>query len=97
MMETKCDLFSPCAVGAILNTESIAKLNCKIVCGAANNQLLDPSIHDAQLVKRGITYIPDFLVNRMGIVYCCDEQAGYVTDDYRINRHFDNKYEFGIH
>jgi len=47
MMETKCDLFSPCAVGAILNTESIAKLNCKIVCGAANNQLLDPSVHDA--------------------------------------------------
>ncbi len=92
-----CDIFSPNAVGAILNEQTIPMLKAGIVCGAANNQLEDPLRDDKALHKRGITYIPDFLTNRMGIVNCADEQAGYVTDDPMIERHLSKDWEYSIH
>lgn len=93
----ECDILAPCATGAILNTETIAQLNTKIICGAANNQLAN-SQTDAQAIQdKGITYVPDFLVNRMGIVNCADEQAGYVDNDPLFYRHLDKDYEFGVY
>jgi glutamate dehydrogenase/leucine dehydrogenase len=57
----------------VLNPASIAKLNCAIICGAANNQLLEP-IRDAALIEaRGILYLPDFIVNAGGIIQACVE------------------------
>jgi glutamate dehydrogenase/leucine dehydrogenase len=76
-----CDIFSPNATGAILNPENIDKIRAKIICGAANNQLEDPERDGDLLVKKEITYVPDFLTNRMGIVNCANEQYGYVNND----------------
>lgn len=92
-----CDLFAPCATGAILHPETIPLLKAKIVCGAANNQLEDGERDDVLLHERGILYVPDFLTNRMGIVTCADEGSGYVTPDPDIERHLGREWEHSIH
>lgn len=84
-----CDILAPNALGGVLNPESIARLRTKIVCGAANNQLLDAERDAALLAQRGVTYVPDFVANRMGIVNCANEQYGSIHDDPAIARHFD--------
>jgi len=62
------DVLAPCAVGAILNSETIPLLNCRAIAGAANNQLAEPS--DAELLKeRGIIFAPDYVVNSGGVIY----------------------------
>ena len=68
------DIFSPCALGAILNSESIKKLKCKIGAGAANNQLEDDKIHDIELKEKNIIYVPDFLINAGGVISVYHEQ-----------------------
>ena len=68
------DIFSPCALGGILNSESIKKLKCKIVAGAANNQLEDDKIHDVELKEKNIIYVPDFLINAGGVISVYHEQ-----------------------
>lgn len=92
----ECDILAPCATGAILNEQSIPKIKAKIICGASNNQLQD-SVRDGQAIAdRGIIYVPDFLVNRMGIVNCADEQSGYIDNDPYFYRHLDQDYEFSV-
>ena len=92
-----CDILAPNALGGVLNPESIPRLRTRIVCGAANNQLLD-SERDAELLaRRGITYVPDFVANRMGIVNCANEQYGSIHDDPAIFRHFDPAYAGSVH
>ncbi len=59
---TACDVFAPCALGGILNRETIPQLRCRAVVGAANNQLAD-SAAASWLHERGILYAPDFVVN----------------------------------
>ncbi len=71
------DVFAPCAMGAILNTENIAKLKCSIIAGAANNQLADETVHGPALMERGITYAPDFLINAGGLINVYQEHIGY--------------------
>ena len=68
------DIFSPCALGAILNSESIKKLKCKIIAGAANNQLENDKIHDIELKEKNIIYVPDFLINAGGVISVYHEQ-----------------------
>jgi len=66
--EADCEIFSPCAVGGILNQATIPKLKAQIVCGAANNQLQRAA--DGELLKeRGILYAPDFVVSAGGAIY----------------------------
>ena len=91
-----CDVVSPCAVGGTLNPETIPTIRARVVCGAANNQLLDADRDDAALAARGVLYVPDFLVNRMGIVTCADEAAGCMTDDPLIDRHLGRDWEHSI-
>ena len=55
-----------CALGSILNDQTIPALHCKIVCGSANNQLADEKRHGAMIAQRGILYAPDFIVNAGG-------------------------------
>ncbi len=62
-----CDIFAPCALGAVLNERTIPALRARLICGAANNQLAT-SADGERLVGRGITYLPDFLVNAGGII-----------------------------
>ncbi len=71
------DIFAPCAMGAVLNTENINQLKCAIVCGAANNQLADETIHGQLLMDKKIGYAPDFLVNSGGIINVYSELNGY--------------------
>lgn len=70
----KCDIFAPCAMGAILNENSIPQLNCKAVVGAANNQLEDEMTDARRLNEKGILYAPDYLVNAGGIINVYIEQ-----------------------
>lgn len=92
-----CDVFAPNGLGGILNPDTIPKLDCRIVCGAANNQLLDEDRDDAALYARGITYVPDFVANRMGIVSCANEQYGSVPDDPLILRHFGLEWDNAVY
>ena len=64
----ECDVFAPCALGAILNLKNIKKLRCKIVAGAANNQLAHKH-HGVALHERGILYTPDFFINSAGLIH----------------------------
>lgn len=72
IMFTECDIFVPCAMGAILSSDSIPKLKTRAVVGAANNQLKHPD--DIKLIQqRNILYAPDFVVNAGGIIYVAGE------------------------
>ena len=73
-LTTKCDVFAPCAIGAVLSAGSIPDLECAAVCGAANNQLETPE-DAARLKKRGIVYAPDYVANARGVIWL----AGYET------------------
>jgi leucine dehydrogenase len=61
------DVYAPCALGGILDHDTVPRLRCKVVAGAANNQLADESI-GADLRERGILWAPDFVVNAGGII-----------------------------
>jgi leucine dehydrogenase len=63
----KVDVYCPCALGNVLNDQTIPELRCKIVCGSANNQLGD-TIHGDVLQARGILYAPDYIVNAGGLL-----------------------------
>lgn len=71
-----CDVFAPCALGAVLNDDTIPDLRCSVVAGSANNQLARPG-HAEDLAKRGILYAPDFVVNAGGLINVADELHGY--------------------
>ena len=78
-MGTACDVFSPNALGAILDEEGIARLDCAIVAGGANNQLARRRDGEA-LAARGILYAPDYVINAGGIInvsleYLCRRQG----------------------
>ena len=67
IMSISCDVFSPNALGAILDEEGIARLDCPIVAGGANNQLARRE-HGALLAERDILYAPDYVINAGGII-----------------------------
>jgi leucine dehydrogenase len=67
IMSVGCDVFSPNALGAILDDEGIARLDCAVVAGAANNQLAREH-HGPMLADRGILYAPDYVINAGGII-----------------------------
>ena len=67
-LETKCDVYAPCALGATVNAESIPRMRCRIVAGSANNQLAEPE--DAERLRdAGILYAPDYVINAGGVIY----------------------------
>ncbi len=71
------DIYAPCALGATVNDESLAKLKCSIICGAANNQLADENVHGKIVMEKGILYAPDFVVNAGGLINVYSEVAKY--------------------
>lgn len=73
------DVFAPCALGAVLNEQSIRSIRAKVICGAANNQL---STHDdgRRLADRDILYAPDYVVNSGGIINVAAEYLGWTSD-----------------
>ncbi len=70
------DIYAPCALGATLNDNTIPRLKCKIIAGAANNQLKDEVKHGYMLIDRDITYAPDFLINAGGLINVYNEFLG---------------------
>ncbi len=84
------DIYAPCALGATVNDDSISRLKCKIICGAANNQLANENIHGEALMKKGIVYAPDFVVNAGGIINVYYELEGYVRE--RAMKHAEGIY-----
>lgn len=70
------DIFSPCALGAIINDETIPQLKAKVIAGSANNQLQD-SKHGDYIHELGIVYAPDYVINSGGVINVADELYGY--------------------
>jgi leucine dehydrogenase len=64
----ECDIYSPNALGATINNDTIPQFKCKIVCGGANNQLKDPTVHGKALKDKGISYAVDYLCNAGGVI-----------------------------
>lgn len=75
----ECEVFSPCALGAVINDTSIRQLQAKIVCGGANNQLAEPR-HGDILREIGILYAPDYVTNAGGLMNVFVELEGYSPD-----------------
>jgi leucine dehydrogenase len=85
------DIFAPCALGGILNNQTIPQLKAKIVAGAANNQLLEPR-HGEALRRQGILYAPDYAANAGGVINgCCLEMLGW--DQARTSQKIDAIYD----
>lgn len=72
----EADIFAPCAMGAIINDNTIPQLKVKVVAGSANNQLKEER-HGDELEARGIVYAPDFVINSGGVINVADELYGY--------------------
>jgi leucine dehydrogenase len=85
-----CDIYSPCALGASINDETIPQLKCKIVAGAANNQLKEDR-HGLILKERGIIYAPDYLINAGGVMNVSIEFEGWA--DSKSRRMVDTIYD----
>jgi leucine dehydrogenase len=74
---TAADIFAPCALGGVLNDQTIPQLKAMLVVGAANNQLLEPR-HGDLLQQRGVLYAPDYAANAGGVINgCCREMLGW--------------------
>jgi leucine dehydrogenase len=77
LFDLDIDIYSPCALGATVNTETINRLKCSIIAGSANNQLADEEVHGKMLLDKGILYAPDYLINAGGLINCYSEIAGF--------------------
>lgn len=85
---TEAEIFAPCAMGGILNDETIEQMSFDIIAGAANNQLLAEH-HDQMLMSKDILYVPDYVVNSGGVIcvgYEFFRRSGYNPQDFNINR-----------
>jgi len=89
--DVDCDVFSPCALGAILNEDTIPRLACSAIAGSANNQLATEADID-RIVARGILYAPDFVVNAGGVINIAVEADGYSAEraEMMVDRIYDN-------
>jgi leucine dehydrogenase len=74
--DTDADVYSPCALGGTVNENTLPRLKCKVICGAANNQLATDAIGD-EVEKRGMLYAPDYAVNAGGVMNVSLEIDGY--------------------
>lgn len=72
----QCDIFSPCALGGVINDETIPQIKAKVIAGSANNQLAE-SRHGDEVHERGIIYAPDYVLNAGGVINVADELKGY--------------------
>jgi leucine dehydrogenase len=90
IMTQQVDVLAPCALGGLFTDETIPTLNCELIVGAANNQLLDDR-HGDMLEKRGIAYAPDYVANAGGVINVYGELAGW--DRQRALRKADEIYQ----
>lgn len=74
--DLEADIYAPCALGATINDNTIPRLKCQIIAGAANNQLHDEVRHGKMLIEKNIVYAPDFLINAGGLINVYAEYIG---------------------
>ncbi len=88
IFDVQCDVFAPCALGAILNDNTIPRLKTSIIAGAANNQLAEPK-HGVILQERGILYAPDYVINAGGVIFAGMQYFSARGDlkDVNLNQH----------
>ena len=79
--DVEADIFSPCALGAVINEKTLARLKVKGVAGAANNQLIVPEMGEF-LRRKGILYAPDYVINGGGIINVAAEISGNYSRDW---------------
>ncbi|MBW1666661.1 MAG: Glu/Leu/Phe/Val dehydrogenase [Deltaproteobacteria bacterium] len=91
--DVDCDIFCPCALGGILNDETLDRLKCKIICGSANNQLKEER-HGTLLEEKGMVYAPDYIANAGGTIYDTDRLgSGSVNNERgreKVSRIYEN-------
>jgi glutamate dehydrogenase/leucine dehydrogenase len=92
-----CDVLAPNALGGVLDPKTIASIQAPVVCGAANNPLADEERDDRLLAERDVSFVPDYVANRMGIVACSNEQYGVLGDDPAILRHLDRRWPDSVY
>lgn len=73
--DVDADILSPCALGAVINPDTLERLKCKVIAGAANNQLVIPEMGEL-LRRKGILYAPDYVINGGGIINVAGEISG---------------------
>jgi leucine dehydrogenase len=88
--DVPCDIFSPCSLGGTLNEETIPRLKCRAVVGAANNQLATDE-DAARFEEHDILYAPDFVVNAGGLINVAEEIHGF--EEERATAHIDKVYD----
>jgi leucine dehydrogenase len=74
------DIYAPCAMGATINDETLSRLTCSIISGAANNQLAIEEKHGLEVMNRGIIYAPDYTINAGGVINCFSEVEGLSSE-----------------
>jgi leucine dehydrogenase len=85
-LEADVEILSPCALGGVLNDDTVPRLRCRIIAGAANNQLAGDGIAD-QLSAREILWAPDFIVNAGGVINIAEEFGNYNPSAARLRVH----------
>lgn len=80
ILDARCEIFAPCALGAVLDEKAVARLQARIVCGAANNVLATDDAGD-RLTERGVLYAPDYVVNAGGIINVAAEYLGWSIEE----------------
>ncbi len=97
ILASDCDVVAPCALGAVLNDDSIAALKATVVAGAANNQLAEPR-HGEALRRKGVLYAPDYLINAGGIIVIAYEagRRGPRFERAQAMAHIDRIYDTGL-
>ncbi len=79
------DIYAPCALGATVNDDTLSRLKCSIIAGAANNQLGEETKHGAEVMSKGILYAPDFMINAGGVINCYSEVKG-LSSEWAMNK-----------
>jgi leucine dehydrogenase len=74
--EIDMDIYAPCALGATINDDTLSRLKCSVIAGAANNQLANEKIHGQAVLDKNIVYAPDFALNAGGVINCYAEVTG---------------------
>ncbi|MCA6362514.1 MAG: Glu/Leu/Phe/Val dehydrogenase [Bacteroidetes bacterium] len=80
LFDLDMDIYAPCALGATVNDETLSRLKCSVICGAANNQLADEAVHGKIVMEKGIVYAPDYVVNAGGLINVYSEVVGFGRD-----------------
>lgn len=86
VFDIDAEIFCPCALGAILNDDSIPKMKYKLITGGANNQLAEEHKHAEMLKKRNILYIPDYLINAGGLINVANEIGGNYNQERALSQ-----------